>query len=149
MHQKHTFLFREGLWKADGFYVDESGEQTRAVGETRITHDKNHWYNEGFMKMKTRSGEITLNSSYSILPLKKGQDSTSWISENQALGRVVGKFTVVGDTIISLFGTGNRRYKGSECLVMTGPDTYINRGCLYRGSLKVSSWCVELKKAQE
>ena len=81
-----------------------------------------------------------------IVPMERGQELTSWISENPALGKMMGKFIIVDDSIISIFTSENGALQGTECLRLIDDDLYSNRGCLLRGDKKISSWAVELRK---
>lgn len=145
MEIKHTFLFQEGCWEAKGCYFDKDGKKVPFVGESKITHTEELWINEGLMKILSGEG-AEFKNSFEFEPVKKGEDSSRWKSYNPALGTLVGKLVVVDDALLTNFTTESGEYEGFEYLQKVSDDHYINRGVLYMGSMKLSSWTTELKK---
>jgi hypothetical protein len=47
---EHTFLLKEGLWKAAGEFVDGMGKATAVQGEAQIRHNPDQWIYEGVMR---------------------------------------------------------------------------------------------------
>jgi len=125
--------------------MDDQGRYHPVAGETKITHAEEMWINDSFM---TLQGDKTVSykTRYEIAPMERGQEMTSWTSENPALGKMTGKFIIVDDSIISIFSSKDGTLQGTECLHLIDDDLYSNRGCLLRGGKKVSSWAVELRK---
>jgi hypothetical protein len=140
----HTFLFEEGCWKAEGFFRDAEGRTVTLSGETRVIHGEKHWIMEGFMEIE---GEVPrrIENRYVIEPFNGG-DITSWSSENPALGKLEGTFTVVGDSILSHFTGDDGACTGMEYLRFIGGEVYINRGALISAGDLVSSWSVTLRR---
>jgi hypothetical protein len=50
---EHTFLLKEGLWKAAGEFVDGMGKATAVQGEAQIRHNPDQWIYEGVMRAAT------------------------------------------------------------------------------------------------
>lgn len=49
-----------------------------------------------------------------IDPMPDHKDFTHWTSENPALGKLIGKFMVIGDTILSSYTSENGLYPGPK-----------------------------------
>ncbi len=141
-HQ-HTFLFREGLWQAQGRYYDPSGAALPCEGEARIKHDQGVWRNNGLMRILTEQ-PIEFENNYEIVPFADDGEITTWRSMNPALDNLRGRYIIVFDSIISPWESENGEYWGSEFLVQSSDKIYHNRGFACRGSEKLSSWAVEL-----
>lgn len=142
---KHTYIFEEGNWKASGLYYDHEANQVKVFGETTIKHRKDEWVLDGFMELKLET-PIRFFNKYSILPMPIGKDYTKWTSENPALGKLIGKFMIVGDTILSVYISENGIYSGSESLFRIDENKYLNRGFAFNGENKLSSWEVTLER---
>jgi len=142
---KHTYLFEEATWKASGFFIDENGNEFSVEGEAKILHRKEFWENEGSMRVLAEM-PIELRNIYKITPFEESTDTTKWTSENPALGKLVGNFIIVGDSILSLYRTEDNKFTGTEYLKKVDDNLYLNRGVLMKGNTKVSSWAVELRK---
>jgi len=125
--------------------MDDQGRYHPVEGETKITHTEGLWINDSCMTLQG-DNTVEYKTRYEIVPMERGQELTSWISENPALGKMMGKFIIVDDSIISIFTSENGALQGTECLRLIDDDLYSNRGCLLRGDKKISSWAVELRK---
>ena len=142
---KHTYLFEEGVWNASGIYVDESGREFPVEGRANISHGVKTWKLSGGMRMLTDS-PIELQNTYEIESFEAGQDCTKWSSHNSDIGELTGKFIVVHDSILSIYGTKNNEYEGTEYLKQINENTYQNCGALMKNDVRISSWAVELKR---
>lgn len=142
---KHTYILEEGIWKATGRYCDESQNYIEVSGETQITHDEETWILDGFMELKLVD-PITFFNNYSIDPFEPEKDYTFWSSVNPALGKLTGKFMIIGDTILSSYQSEDGQYSGSESLLLIDPKLYRNRGFAFQNKSKLSSWEVDLIK---
>lgn len=141
----HTYLFKAGLWHADGEYFDEGGREYPVEGESRITHRNALWYNENEMKI-FGSQDIAFSNYYEIVPFHEGRDVTLWTSENDALGKLSGQFVLVRDAILSLYRSENAQYTGAEYLLRVSDTIYRNWGTLFCGQDKLSSWMIRLSR---
>ncbi|HOM03198.1 MAG TPA: hypothetical protein PLH43_10265 [Acetivibrio sp.] len=142
---KHTYIFEEGNWKAEGLYFDHENNCVGVYGETSIKHLKDEWILDGFMELKTEN-PIRFFNKYSIKPISDRKDYTSWTSENPALGKLIGKFMIIGDTILSSYISENGIYSGTESLFKIDENTYLNRGFAFNRENKLSSWEVKLER---
>ena len=141
----HTYLFKAGLWRAEGDYFNESGRGYPVEGESRITHRNALWYNESEMKI-FGSQDIVFSNYYEITPFREDLDVAFWTSANDALGKLSGRFVLVGDAILSLFRSEDGAYTGTEYLLRTSDDVYRNWGTLFSGHDKLSSWMMRLNR---
>jgi hypothetical protein len=140
----HTFLFEPGRWRAKGHYWDDEGKIVPLEGESRVEHGGGAWTLAGQMKLYGQQLEIVNN--YAIVPFAEGRRTTTWQAHNPALGRMIGSFTVIADTILSAFTSEDGRFHGSEALIMQSPMHYLSRGVLMKGAAIVSTWSVALQK---
>ena len=141
----HTFLFQEGVWVASGFYTGENNQLIPLRGETTISHQEDIWVNQSRMRILLKN-PMEFQSSYEIVPFGSDRNFTTWTSLNPALGRLAGKFVVVDDSILSFFQSEDGQYTGFEYLRKLDDTTYTNRGALFNGGEKGSSWIAELRK---
>ena len=139
------FLFEENIWIAKGTYMDGEGRYHPVAGETKITHTDGRWINDSFMALQ-EDKQAAYKTRHEIVPMERGQELTTWSSENPAFGKMTGKFIIIDDSIISLFSSGDGTLQGTEYLRLVDEDLYSSRGCILRGEQKISSWAVELRK---
>lgn len=139
----HTFLLQPGIWIGNGIYFDSNNKEFIVEAYTEIIHIENLWINEGTMRLA--GAGIEFSNRYEIEPLANN-DLTRWTSFNPALGKLVGRFMVVGDTILSAFQSEEGAVSGYESLVKVSDNAYTSRGYALKGSEKLSSWCVELRR---
>jgi len=139
------FLFEENIWIAKGVYIDDQGQYHAVEGEARITHTDGLWINDSCMTLQGDNA-VEYKTRYEIVPMKRGQERTSWTSDNPALGKMTGKFIIVDDSILSIFFSKDGAFQGTDYFRLIDDDLYSNRGCLLRGDKKISSWAVELRK---
>lgn len=150
MKVKHTFLFEEGVWRITGNYSDGRGHIVSIKGESKlyhVTYNVAFFTNEDWMVLEPENGSpVEIKNKYMIKPFEKNRDYTSWTMDNLIMGKLFGKLVIVGDSVISTFSSSDGIYSGSEILIMVDEKTYRNKGCLFRGDRKISSWWVDLKK---
>ena len=140
----HSFLFREGTWRAAGEYRDGAGTVTAVNGETRIRHEPGRWLSEGVMRVKSNPPKEQ-QSRYEILPFSPGSNATHWSAENAAIGSLNGRFVIAGDTILSFYASGTGRYRGFECMQQKDAKHYTVRGAMLEQDKVISTWVLELK----
>ncbi len=140
----HTFLFQEGLWEAQGEYIDEAMNRFVLRGETRVSHHRDAWLNEGRMTIQAGEKTIEFESRYRVVPFAERSDITTWESDTPALGTLRGHFIVVGDSILSSCTSLNARYTGTEFFLQESPDRYVTRGALCSEGEIISSWSLTL-----
>ncbi len=132
---EHTFLFREGLWRVDGEFLDGTGNRIAVEGTAQIRHYPDKWIYEG-------AEHRTL---YEIQPFADGNFATSWTSSSATLGSLHGRFLVVDDAILSAYESATGRYRGQDTIVRRDEKRYSARGALFDSQKLLSAWAVELK----
>lgn len=142
---RHAYLFEEGVWQANGTYTNEAGEILAVTGESIVTHGKESWRIEGTLRLGA-DPEVNFRNDYQIVPFPAASDATTWHSDNPAIGRLKGRFALVGEAILSAYRSEDGLYQGMESLRRTGPESYEGFGALFRGDTRVSSWSVELQR---
>ena len=84
---------------------------------------------------------------YFIKPLLGDAISTTWKSENSAIGKLTGSFSIVGPSIVSLYRCdGGPGYYGTEHLLQMDPNRYEACGVLFLDGRRLSSWRVLLTR---
>jgi hypothetical protein len=144
---KHTFIFEEGLWRAEGLYVDSTSTALRAEGTITITHGEELWINEGSMKLLLAQ-PVEFQNRYEIIPFEEDGDYTTWKSLNPVIGTLLGKIVLVDDSLISVYESQDGHYTGSEYLLQVSEGVYRNRGFAFRDDKRISSWAVELTRVE-
>lgn len=142
----HTFLFREGLWRAEGEYRDGAGAVVKVDGETRVRHEPGKWLTEGVLRVRASPPREQANRT-EVVPLSQGSNATHWTSESPALGTLNGRFVIAGDAILSFYASGTGRYRGFECMQQKDARTYLVRGAMLEADKVISTWVLELKRA--
>jgi hypothetical protein len=142
----HTFLFREGDWRAAGEYRDGGGAATPVDGATRIRHEAGRWISEGLMTVRRNPPQEHRNR-YDITPFSPGAQSTHWTAENASVGTLNGRFVLAGDTILSFYASATGRYRGYESMRQTNERRYAVRGAMLDQDKLISTWVLELELA--
>lgn len=145
---RHTYLFENAFWEARGVYRDAAGRQATAEGYAVVSVGPEICTVHGQMRV-IGSLSVEFANRYDIVPFGPRAVHTTWVSENPDLGRLEGRFIIVGDTILSSFVTADGMHSGVESLHQKAEDAYENRGALYRGTDLLSTWSVALSRQSE
>ena len=143
---EHGFLFKEGLWRAEGEFFDGTGARTGVEGTAQIRHYPDRWVYEGALRTKTSPPKET-KTVYDIHPFAPGNVTTTWVSRSEALGTLRGRFLVVGDAILSTYESASGRYRGQDTILQRDERGYSARGALFDGGKLLSAWAIELVRA--
>jgi hypothetical protein len=141
----HTFLFEPAVWSVGGTFWAGDRQPIDTQGRIEITHRDTCWLLAGSMKVLS-SPHVEFVSAYSIeLP---GRDPTTlkWTAENAMLGKLLGVFSVVGGSILSIFRSTDGSYQGTEHLSQVDADHYRACAMLLFDDRKLSSWQVTLTR---
>jgi hypothetical protein len=142
---RHTFLFDEAAWTARGHFTDAEGFARAVDGSADIAHGADTWTNRSVMRLLS-DPPVAFASDYRITPFAPGAPATAWESHTPTMGRMLGRFAVVGDSILSTFTSEDGSHAGAESLQMVEADRYLGRGVLYRNGDFFSAWVVELRR---
>src|SRR5258706_1676235 len=104
----HSFLFREGTWRAEGEYCDAGGNRFATSGETTIRHEEALWRFEAVLRLRRDPARVTHNRS-EIEPVSPGARSTHWASNNPAIGAPPGRLVASRDTKLPVNCSPTRR----------------------------------------
>ena len=140
---EHTFLFKEGLWRVTGEFLDGTGNRLAIEGEAHIRHYPDKWIYEGTLRTRTAK-PAEHKTLYEIQPFAEGNFATSWTSTSATLGSLHGRFLVVDDAILSAYQSATGRYRGQDTIVRRDEKRYSARGALFDGEKLLSAWAVEL-----
>lgn len=142
---KHTFLLTEQSWIATGVYFDSADNPIPAAGESSIIHQPDRVIIESIIRIFGDAPQ-EIKNRYEVLPFSDDTPYvTQWESFNSKLGKLKGQFVIIDDTIFSLYQSDETIYSGTEVLIKTSDNCYQNKGCLFKGPDKISSWTFELK----
>ena len=141
---EHTFLFKEGLWRVEGEFLDGTGNRIAVEGTAQIRHYPDKWVYEGTLRTRT-SKPAEHKTLYEIQPFAAGNFATSWTSASATLGSLHGRFLVVDDAILSAYESATGRYRGQDTIVRRDDKRYSARGALFDSQKLLSAWAVELK----
>jgi hypothetical protein len=142
---KHTFLLKEGYWKASGKYRDDRDNEYPVSGQSIVKHLASKWINKGVMCVYA-DRSINFTNEYEIEPLQSGKKTLDWISHNAAMGHIYGSFTVKDKEIVSEYQSEKNKYKGTERFVYKSDNKYVVEGKLLKGGEIVSTWTVTLER---
>ncbi len=81
-----------------------------------------------------------------IIPFETGANHTIWRSSNPSPTRFKGQFVLLEETILSTALSHNSRMNSVESFLKVSDGHYRNRGALFEGESKTSSWVLELHK---
>jgi hypothetical protein len=140
----HSFLFREGTWRAAGEVRDGAGSATAVEGETQVRHETGRWVSESMMRVKANPPQEHRNRT-EVAPFSEGAQSTHWSGENPAIGSLNGRFVLAGDAILSLYASATQRYRGFECMQQKDAKRYQVHGAMLDQDKVISTWVLELK----
>jgi hypothetical protein len=141
----HPYLASEGVWRAKGVYTDVKNRSLDATGRCRMIHGHGVWQLHSTMSVEQPQGVREFSLRYEIVPLGGGKTHTHWTSHNSSLGHLVGEMTLVGDAILSSFTSESKRYRGFEFLLLVQELGYVNRGVLFEGDKRLSSWQMSIR----
>lgn len=140
----HVYIFREGIWLAEGRYWDEYGRSVLLEGQTRVSHDPDAWWIESFLNLMTRPPSRVENT-YRVTPFAPDSPVSSWAARNPSLGRLNGMLSVVEEGILSSFTSSDGRFSGCEAYMRLDSKSYRNEGSLFEEGRRLSSWAVVLE----
>lgn len=141
---EHTFLFKEGLWRSEGEFLDGAGKRTAVTGEAHIRHYPDKWLYEGVLHAATVP-PTEHRTVYEIQPMAPGNFATPWTSKSPAFGTLHGRFIVIGDAILSAYESATGRYRGQDTILRRDERHYSARGTVLDGGKILSAWSFELR----
>ncbi len=141
----HTFLFEPGVWTSKGTFWRADGEILEAQGRTEIAHHPTAWLLAGSLKV-FGSPPVEFMSAYSISPPGRDCTSMKWTSENATMGKLSGTFSVVVNSILSVYTCTASGSHGAEHMGQVDANRYNATGILLLNERRLSSWQVVLTR---
>jgi hypothetical protein len=142
----HTFLFEPGVWTGSGTLWRSDGEPLKTDSRTEIAHRSDCWVLSGTLKV-LGSPPTEFVHAYLNRPPAPGDASIKWTFENAMFGTLQGCFSVIGDSILSVYGSEVSGYHGSEHLGRIDADHYRSAGMLLLKGRMLYSWEQMLTRA--
>ena len=144
---RHTYLLEEGKWNVSGTYYDSCNNEMELKGEQRISHHEDQWLLDSRMELQDMSKTI-IQSTYKIEPATGEGEFTFWESDDPDLGQLLGRFMIVGNTIMSMYQSESRLYAGTETLEKVDENKYQVKGFSFNGDEKLASWKLTLERSR-
>ncbi|HEY2339428.1 MAG TPA: hypothetical protein VGN03_04805 [Steroidobacteraceae bacterium] len=142
---KHTYLFEPAVWSVAGTFWRADGEALEAVGRTQIAHRQECWLLSGTLKVLS-SPPVEFVHAYWIEPPGPQGGSVRWTFENAMFGKLKGRYSVIGPSILSVYGCEESGYHGAEHLAQLDADDYRSTGMLLLKDRVMYSWQMMLKR---
>jgi hypothetical protein len=92
------------------------------------------------------SPPVEFVSAYSIELPGRDASTLKWTAENAMLGKLLGVFSIVGTSILSIFHSTDGTYQGTEHMAQVDADNYRACAMLLFNQRKLSSWQVTLTR---
>ncbi|MDR1487726.1 MAG: hypothetical protein LBT62_07045 [Deltaproteobacteria bacterium] len=143
MDNNHSYLFRPGLWKIDGIYLDKNEVRHRQTGQLVIIHSPDLWTIDNQVNISGQDARDFV-TRYEITPFEKDKSYTEWKSLTGGPEPIFGLFVVVEDCIMMPWQSRTGTYWGQEVMARVGGGEYLSRGFAFIKQQKVSSWAVRL-----
>ncbi|MDE2262371.1 MAG: hypothetical protein KGL45_07615 [Gammaproteobacteria bacterium] len=144
----HTYLFQPAVWTGRGTFWCADGQPLSAECRTEVAHRTECWLLCGTLKVLGSPPVEFVNAYWIELP---GRDGTAvkWNSESATLGKLKGTFSVIGESILSVYRSESSGYHGADHLRRIDDDTYESTGILLLEDRRLSSWQVLLRRQIE
>jgi hypothetical protein len=110
-----------------------------------VAHQPSIWLLSGTLKV-LGSPPVEFVSAYRIQPAWRESGTMRWTSEDATLGALAGTYTVVGDSIVSVYRCDLSGYHGTEALTQLDEETYRSTGVLLLADRCLSSWHMILRR---
>jgi hypothetical protein len=134
------------VWSAAGTFWRGDGEPLEAVGRTEIAHRAECWLLSGTLKV-LGAPSVEFVHAYWIEPPGPQGGSLRWTFENEMFGKLQGRFSVIGPSILSVYGCETSGYHGSEHLAQLDANNYRSCGMLLLKDRIMYSWEMLLKRS--
>lgn len=139
----NQILLKEGKWKAYGNYYDDKLNNIDLILELEIVKDGKYYRLSKISKLLLENS-VEIYSDFMIEPLLD-KDFTTIEEDNELLGKLKGKLTIINDSFVLNYSSEYENYSGTEIYNFKNNLLYSVRGLLYKDDIKVSSWFVKIK----
>jgi len=146
MSNRHTFLFREGLWKALGYYTDASGKIYTLEGESQIS--KKTDYMMADLRFTAVAGQPALFvQHFRIIPVQDEKDN-EWECCSLISGNIEGRIMFMNEYIFLMYNSPDGRFSGIENLEMVDEIHYKNHGYAFMNEQKMAAWTLDWRRVK-
>lgn len=143
---RHTFLFREGVWRVEGNFTDLHGHPCPMEGETRVSREAERLVSESNFILHQ---ENPVHYHHLLeMPHVKPEELTIWKTLSIISGLMEGKAYILGNHIILTYETKNGGFSGVENIIRINDVYYQNFGSIFRREERFSSWDSEMIRIQ-
>jgi hypothetical protein len=142
----HTFLFEPAVWNSEGTLWRADGEPLKAVARTEIAHRPECWLLSGTFKV-LGSPPAEFVHAYMIEKPASEKDFMKWTFESAMFGTLLGRFAVIGPSIVSVYGCEASGYHGAEHLGQIDAGHYRSAGMMLLRDQVVYTWQMNLERA--
>jgi hypothetical protein len=144
----HTFLFEPAVWTSTGTLWRADGEPLDAVGRTEIAHCPECWLLSGTLKV-LGSPPTEFVHAYTIERPASAGGTMKWTFESAMFGTLLGRFAVIGPSILSVYGCETSGYHGAEHLGQIDASHYRSAGMLLLKDAVIYSWQLNLERSAD
>ena len=136
---EHTYLFKPGCWRAEGFYHMGAERTAPLTGKVTLARDEEHWTLTGFLDAAFENGPLHAETAYTISATANPME-LAWTAENPTLGKLEGAFVVLPGIITSSYTAPDGVHSGSEMLMQISETEYKMQGVLNEHGDPVCWW---------
>jgi hypothetical protein len=120
------------LWRADG-------EPLETVGRTEIAHRPECWLQSGTLKVLGAPPTEFVHGYMIERPVAAGA-TLKWTFESAMFGTLLGRYAVLGPSIVSVYGCEASGYHGAEHLGQLDANHYRAAGMLLLKDAVIYTW---------
>ncbi len=142
---KHTFLFREGVWRSEGLLTDRHEHQYPVEGEINIRQESDRLVSDIFFILQAETPSCYRRKME--MPVLH-PDYNAWNEWDMLAGTVEGKAYLLGEHIILTYETGRGWLSGVENLERINDVYYRCFGKVFVREERYASWMLDFIRIQ-
>jgi hypothetical protein len=141
----HTFLFEPAVWTSTGTLWRADGEPLETIGRTEIAHRPECWLQSGTLKVLGSPPTEFVHGYMIERPVKIGA-TMKWTFESAMFGTLLGRYAVIGPSILAVYGCESSGYHGAEHFGQVDSDHYRTAGMLLLKDAVIYTWQSHLER---
>jgi hypothetical protein len=147
---QHSFLFKEGVWEAEGHgYVASEGRDARITGRTTVRHPSpDRITSEGFMRLHTAPVAFEVWQRFDFRPSDR-PNTWNFVSQNDRVGELTGEVVFWGQHAIIHYASAKGRFRGSELMTRLNENEYTSIGKFIADGRAETVWSVRLARVAD
>ena len=140
----HTLIFQPATWNISGVLFTTEDKLLHCSGKCQIIHEK-VW--NVYLEINSENDpQFTIKQSLEIENPDILKSGLSYIAEHSRLGKIIGRYMISDDHIISVFESSGKSYSATEYFKRVSDQFYKNRGIIFEGESKFLSWSLDYKR---